>query len=363
MPAERKALIWAAILACFLALLYLLQGILLPFVAGLALAYLLDPLVDRLERRGMARWVAALLVIVLAVLALVTILVIVVPLLVSQASQLVQSLSLDQGRVRAFVEALELRLSGLLGVPLTDLQQGLQRMLADMRAWAASAVLPMARSLVSGGLSLVNFLAVLVVTPVVAYFILADWDKLISTLDEWLPRHHAGTIRALAAETNEVLAGFLRGQLIVCLILGLFYAIGLWLVGLGYPLLIGLAAGLLCFVPFAGTWGGFLIAILVAVSQFWPDQSYRILLVGAVFVVGQLIEGNFLSPSIVGRSVRLHPVWLIFALFAMGYLFGFVGLLIAVPFAAAVGVMGRFAVREYLASELYDRKPPGEAPS
>lgn len=358
---RRHTLAWAGVMAVLAALIWLLQGILLPFVAGLALAYLLDPVVDRLERLGLSRLLASILIIALAGLVVALAFVLLVPLLVTQLGGLIDTLARDQGGVAAFVATLESRLASTFGIALPQIQQGLEQLSAQARSWAGEAVLPLAKSMLTGGLALVNSVALVLVTPVVAYFLLCDWDKMITTLDSWLPRAHAATIRGLASEMNEVLAGFLRGQLTVCLILGVLYAIALSLIGMSYAILIGLGAGILGFVPFAGTWAGLLLSLAVAFSQFWPDDTFRIVLVAAVFAAGQALEGTLLSPNIVGKHVRLHPVWLIFALFAMGYLFGFLGVLVAVPFAAAAGVLGRFAVREYLASDLY--QAPATAPA
>jgi predicted PurR-regulated permease PerM len=181
---------------------------------------------------------------------------------------------------------------------------------------------------------------------------LVDWDRMVSMIDSWLPRNNRDTIRALAREINGTVAGFVRGQATVCLLLGLFYAVGLSLVGLNFGLLIGLGAGFVSFIPYVGSFTGLLVAGGVAIVQFWPDYLW-ILAVFGVFAVGQFIEGNILSPNLVGRSVGLHPVWLMFALFAFGSLFGFVGLLLAVPLAAVTGVLVRFALGRYLQSPLY----------
>jgi predicted PurR-regulated permease PerM len=207
-------------------------------------------------------------------------------------------------------------------------------------------------SILTGGLALVNLLSLLVVTPIVAFYLLTDWDRMVARVDSWLPRQHVETLRGLAREMDDAMAGFIRGQAVVCLLLGLFYAIGLSLAGLNFGLLIGLGAGVLSFIPYVGSLTGFLLSIGVAIVQFWPNWAH-ILAVAAIFALGQFIEGNFLSPKLVGNRVGLHPVWLMFALFAFAYLFGFAGLLLAVPLAAAVGVLTRFALRKYLTSAFY----------
>jgi predicted PurR-regulated permease PerM len=187
---------------------------------------------------------------------------------------------------------------------------------------------------------------------------LLDWDRMVACIDSWLPRSYLETIRGLAREIDRAIAGFVRGQGTLCLILGIFYALGLSLVGLNYALLIGLGAGLISFVPYVGSTLGLVVAVGVAFFQFWPEWGWILAVLG-VFGVGQFIEGNILQPKLVGSSVGLHPVWLMFALFAFGYLFGFVGMLMAVPLAAAIGVLARFALRQYLASPLYDQAGGG----
>jgi predicted PurR-regulated permease PerM len=215
----------------------------------------------------------------------------------------------------------------------------------------------MLNSVLASSMRLIDVLVIVVVTPVVAFYLLLDWDHFTSRIDSLLPRSHAPVIRRLAGEIDAVLAGFVRGQSTVCLLLGLFYALALMLVGLPYGFLIGIVAGILSFIPYVGSFVGGVMSIGVALFTFWGDPLW-ILAVAAIFAVGQFVEGNVLSPNLIGRSVRLHPVWLIFALSVFGSLFGFVGMLIAVPVAAALGVLTRFAVDRYLASPLYSGRRP-----
>jgi predicted PurR-regulated permease PerM len=190
------------------------------------------------------------------------------------------------------------------------------------------------------------------VTPVVAFYLIYDWHRMIRSVDSWIPIQHRDTVRELAREVDAAIAGFLRGQTAVCLILGSFYAVALTLTGLNFGLLIGLISGLITFIPYVGSMTGLVLSLGVAVAQFWPAYG-SILIVLGIFLVGQFVEGNVLAPKLVGESVGIHPVWLIFALLAFGYLFGFVGLLVAVPLAATIGVLTRFALRRYLQSSLY----------
>ncbi len=205
-------------------------------------------------------------------------------------------------------------------------------------------------------MALVNILSLLVVTPIVAFYLLVDWDRIVAKIDGWLPRDHVEEIRAIARDIDKSLAGFIRGQGTVCLLLGLFYAIGLSLAGLKFGLAIGFGAGLLSFIPYVGALVGGLLAIGVGLVQFWPDWTTVMVIIG-VFAAGQFIEGNILSPKLVGSSIGLHPVWLMFALFAFGYVFGFVGLILAVPLAAAVGVLVRYGIGRYLKSKFFTGQP------
>ena len=197
-----------------------------------------------------------------------------------------------------------------------------------------------------------------VITPVVAFYMTYDWHGMVDTVDRWIPLHQRAIVRGLAREIDRAIAGFLRGQSMVCLILGTFYAVMLTASGLNFGLLIGLLSGLLTFIPYVGSMTGLVLGLGVAVAQFWPQYT-PILIVLSIFFVGQFIEGNVLAPRLVGKSVGLHPVWLIFALLAFGYLFGFVGLLVAVPLAATIGVLARFAMRRYLSSTFYTGETSG----
>ncbi len=217
---------------------------------------------------------------------------------------------------------------------------------------AANFVGGLLSSIWSGGQALISIIGLAVVTPVVAFYLLLDWDRMIERIDSWLPRDHQKTIRTLVSDMDAVVAGFVRGQVLMCIILGTFYALGLLLIGLKFGLLIGLTAGLISFIPYVGAIVGFGLSIGVALVQFWPD-FFMIGAVLAVFVLGQFLEGNVLQPKLLGGSVGLHPVWLMFALFAFGSLLGFVGMLIAIPAAAVVGVLARFTLKQYLASSLY----------
>ena len=351
MTLTRQVTFWGLTLFVGILALWVLREILLPFVAGMALAYLLDPLASRVERLGMNRLVASLIIIGAVVLVFVVLILIFVPLLLGQVGAFIE-------RLPAYVERLQALamdpnrewLRKIVGDGVADAKIG------DLVRQGAGWITAFIRSLWSGGQALISIFSLVVVTPVVAFYLLYDWDRMVATVDGWIPLHHRDTVHALMREMNEAIAGFVRGQTAVCLILGSFYAVALTLAGLNFGLLIGLASGLITFIPYVGSMTGLVVATGVAIAQFWPEYT-PILIVLGIFFVGQFLEGYVLSPKLVGESVGLHPVWLMFALFAFGYLFGFVGLLIAVPLAAIIGVLLRFALRRYLESPFYTGEP------
>ena len=347
---------WMAALGVFVLLLWLLHEILLPFVAGAALAYLLDPVLKRLQRVGINRLIATLLIVALFVVGLLILLILVVPILGGQLSAFIDNLPGYIARLQALVtDPNRPWLRQMVGDSFRDTD------IADLVKQGAGWIAGFMRSLWSGGQALVSIFSLLIVTPVVAFYLLYDWDRMIVTVDGWVPRQNRETVRALAREMNDAIAGFVRGQTAVCLILGSFYAVGLSLTGLSFGLLIGLVSGLLTFIPYVGSMTGLVLSVGVAIAQFWPAWT-PIITVAAIFFAGQILEGYVLAPKLVGESVGLHPVWLMFALFAFAYLFGFVGMLVAVPLAAAFGVLARFALARYRASPLYTGEPPLPSP-
>lgn len=362
---QRQAFFWIATLAFFLLAIYMLSGVLLPFVAGMALAYVLDPLADRLERIGLSRLLSTAVILFLFALIFILFLVALVPILVQQVAQFAEHLPETIAKIQSIVRTTThdwLQVGWVRGLLELDNADGAANLtgsdfIAEAVGWLGSIL----QSMLSGGLALVNLAALLTVTPVVAFYLLNDWDRMVGTLDEWLPREHAETIRILASQIDDTLEGFVRGQGLMCLSLGVFYAVGLSLVGLNFGFLIGSSAGMISFIPYVGSIVGFLVSITVALFQFWPDWV-MVGAVVAVFFTGQFLEGNILQPKLLGSHVGLHPVWLIFSLFAFGYLFGFVGMLIAVPLAATIGVLTRFGIRKYLESPYYNGTGKGVPP-
>jgi predicted PurR-regulated permease PerM len=348
MSAERRLILWLLVFLAVAASLYLLRGALMPFVAGMGVAYLLDPVADRLERLGLPRAVASLLMVFGFLLIVVAAFLIVVPVLTDQVSDLVARAPayIDELRREAQPMLRKLR-SSLTPGQAAQVDEAIKSHVGDILGWIGQVL----GGILSGGAALLSLLGLMFIMPVVAFYMIRDWDRLIAQMDSLLPRQSADTIRELAREIDDRLSGFVRGQALVCLLLGAWYAAGLTLVGLDFGLLVGTGAGLLSIIPYLGNIVGLGTSLLLAVAQF--EGWIPIALVAVVFVSGQVLEGNFVTPKIVGDRVGLHPVWLLFAVTAGGALLGITGALLAVPVAAALGVLVRHAVQRYRASPLY----------
>ncbi len=353
MRAERQVLFWMGAALVLIVMIGLLKEILLPFIAGMVIAYFLNPLAGALERMGLSRLWASVLIVLVAIVALAAVLIFIVPLLALQAQQLALALPGELERLKGFVDAWA---HEQLGPRYPAFAAALNQAIGSLSEnWAAIARW-IAASLWDQGRAVVNFISLILVTPLVVFYMLLDWDPMLAKINGWLPRAHERAIRQLASDVNDAVSAFIRGQGTVCMILGAFYAAGLTAVGLKYGLLIGIGTGILTFIPFVGWALGLITATSLALIQFWPDMM-PVAMVAGVFLAGQAFDAGFLSPNIVGSKIGLHPVWLIFALFVFSYLFGFVGVLVAVPVAAALGVLMRFALKTYLASPYYGGEP------
>jgi predicted PurR-regulated permease PerM len=359
MTVQRHLAFWGGALVVLILLIVLFHGIMLPFMVGAALAYLFDPLADRLQRLRMSRLAASLVSLGLFFLALIVLLMLLVPLIASQLAGFIEKLPATLSRL----QQLAIEYGGPLIARLggSTLVENLRSSAGDIVSQGAGWAAGFLGSLWAGGMAFLNIASLIVVTPVVAFYMLMDWDRMIAKVDGWVPVMQRATVRSLARQIDRAIAGFLRGQALVCLLLGTFYAVGLSLAGLNFGALIGLGSGILSFIPYVGTLTGFIVSTAVAIVQFWPDWTMIAVVIG-IFIAGQFLEGNILSPKLVGDAIGVHPVWLMFALFAFGSLFGFVGLLLAVPLAAAAGVLARFALAQYLASSIYDDGKREEAP-
>lgn len=332
-------------------LLQHLQPILLPFLLGAAWAYLGDPLVDRLEDRGLSRTLAVSVVfLVLTVLAIVAALV-VVPMLITQANILIERLPRMLSGLQAGIVP---QINSLLGTEFAQIDSAkVKEWVATYWAQSRESAMALLWSAGRSGGTLLALAANLLLVPVVTFYLLRDWDILVAKIRDMIPRRHQQTVVELAQQADEVLGSFILGQLWVMFGLSIIYSLGLWLVGLEFPMLVGLLAGLVSFVPYLGS----VVGILAAGVLMWLQTGSLIdlALVGTVFVVGQSIESMLLTPWLVGDRIGLHPVAVIFAVLAGGQLFGFIGILLALPVAAVIAVLLRYGLNQYLASELYLR--------
>jgi predicted PurR-regulated permease PerM len=349
--APRQALFWLIIAAAILAILWLLRSMLTPFVLGMALAYVCDPAADRLEALRVPRWLATLAMLGLMVGAVVLIMVLVLPLIVNQIVQLAQQAPryVHLMRVEVLPQINDL-IDRVAGSHADEMRHAAQSYVGDLGSWAVGLL----GHLWSGGLAIADIMYVLLLTPLVAFYFLRDWDFMIAKIDAWLPRRQTHMIRELAHEIDAILAGFVRGQATVCLIFAIYYSVALTAAGLDFGVIIGIAAGVLTFIPYLGAIAGLIASLCVAFVQF--DDYTRVAIVAGVYVLGHLVESNLVTPNLVGDKVKLHPVWVIFALLAGGSVFGFTGVLLAVPAAAVIGVLVRFALKQYLASSFYDNR-------
>lgn len=350
MRLERQIVIWSLILLVAMLVVALIRDAILPFVLGALLAYALNPLVTRLINwTRLPRIVASALVLLLGLALIGVTLVMVVPLVVDQMQKLALSLPDLAKQWRVVIDDIARE---RLGSRYPEFAGAIDRAMTGVTGnWSAIASNTI-NQLLAQAKTLVNIVSLLLIAPLVAFYILADWEPMLAKIDGWLPREHAPALRKLAKDINDAISAFIRGQGVVCLILAFYYAVSLQIIGLQYGLLIGVTTGILSFVPFVGWALGLIVSLALAIAQFWPVAT-PILLVGAVFIVGQALDAAVLSPAIVGSRIGLHPIGLLFALIAFSSLFGFVGVLIAVPVAAAIAVLVRFALDAYLASELY----------
>jgi predicted PurR-regulated permease PerM len=346
---RRSTVVWLAIGAALLVLLYVLRPILFPFLLAAILAYVCLPLVRWLDRRRLPRAASVVLVLMLALAALALLFGIVLPLLVREITALV-------GQVPGWLDTLDQRVAPWINERLgTDLKLDLDALVETLRELLSSSENIGSRMLTSlklGGLGLLGLFTNLVLVPIVMFFLMRDWEKMLERIERLIPRRWHDAAVAFARECDHTLGQYLHGQVLVLLVMSVFYTAGLWLTGLDAYLPIGIVTGLLTFVPYVGAVVGFVLATLAAFMQFGDITS--VAWVWAVFFVGQTLEGNFVTPKLVGGAIGLHPLAVIFALLAFGQLFGFTGLLLALPASAVLAVAVRHLVRRYHASEFYN---------
>ena len=344
LPVKDQIKYWTIAASILLLFLWLLGDILLPFVLGAAIAYLLDPIVDRLERLGTGRVLGTILILIAAFFVLFFIFLLLIPLVIDQFRLLAAAAPDLVTSVQALV------LNQIASI--SPESEALNSTVSNLSTMAQEKLGIIFGSVMASAISLIDVIMLMVITPVVAVYLLVDWDRILEKINELLPLDHASVVRSLASEIDSTLSAFVRGMIAVCLVLGIYYATALSLIGLEFGLIIGFIAGLVSFIPYVGALLGGVLAIGLALIQFWGDFELVALVVG-VFIVGQIFEGNILTPKLVGNSVGLHPVSLILALSLFGAFFGFIGLLLAVPLAASAGVILRFFIKKYKMSRLF----------
>ena len=345
-PGWRLALFWVGLGLALVLGLVLLGGILLPFLVGMAAAYVLDPVADWLQRRGLGRGTATLALTVVFFAALVPLVVVLLPVIVTQAAELALQLPgyLEEPAQQDRPSRRAARPAGADPEALgPGPGQPVRRAGAGLRGTAVTNVL-------QSSLAVLNLISLVFITPIVTFYLLRDWDRMVAAVLSVVPPRGRPLAQHLADEIDDVLAGFLRGQGLVCVFLACFYAAGLALVGLQHGAIIGLLTGLFSFIPYVGMFAGVVVGLTVAVFQF--GTFWQVAMVAAVFAIGQFIEGNFLTPRVVGQRIRLHPVWVIFAVLAGTALFGLAGTFLATPAAAVIAVLVRFGIDRWRAAPI-----------
>lgn len=348
MKLKESILCWGLAFLVLIISLYFVSDILLPFVVAIISAYFLDPAADKLEKLGLSRIIATTIITVTFFIGAMLAVIAIGPLLYDQLSAFVVKIP---NYIKLLQDSFLPKFSDLLNKISPNALEKAQSSLGDASGQIISVVTNVLRNVWSSGMVFVNILSLAFITPIVTFYVLRDWDKIIGKVDSWLPKKHAETIRILASRIDTTLAGYIRGQTNVCLFLAVFYSIGLSIVGLEFALFIGIATGILSFIPYVGSLFGFVTSIVLAFFQF--DSFYQIAIVAGIFILGQVLEGSVISPKLVGDKVGLHPVWIIFGMLAGGTLFGFSGILLAIPITAIIGVLFKFALSKYLESSLY----------
>lgn len=349
---SQRIMLILAVLLITGGLLYVLRSVLLPFVVGIAVAYFLDPAVNRLVKSvKISRTLATTVVLSLFLLILLPIVAVLGSMAFSQVSDFLSNLP---EYIEKFMQKLKTWLEAVQEYVPAPAFDNLGSLWQDHQGESIKPLVKVVRKIAENGFALVNVISLLLISPVVAFYMLRDWHDFTGKIFALVPKKHKKNVKDGVEAVNRIISGYLRGQLMVCVTLGSFYSLGLWLVGLKLGLLIGFLAGLISFIPYVGSISGFLMAMILVVTQY--GTLPKILAVVAVFAVGQFLEGNFLTPKLVGENIGLHPVWVMFALLAGGVLLGLLGMIIAVPVAACIGVLLRFMISQYKKSAIYLEK-------
>lgn len=347
-----QTIFWSVAFLIFLGLIWLLKGILLPFVLGAVIAYLLNPVVGRLEKLGMARRGAVLLMLGSFFTVLTILLAILLPILLREAMAFLDAAPGYVTYLWAKVQPMIVAVQERLGYQITDQLQGLLQDNMGKTLQVGKGVLA---GLANGGGAVLEFMTTLFLTPIAAYFMMKEWPAIVREIGDMMPRDHESTLRELLRQIDGKISGFVRGQIMICGALGILYAIALSIAGLNYGFVIGLGTGILSIIPYVGSTLGLMTSLVVSYLQSGGDWSF-VGIIAVIFFVGQFIEGNFITPKLMGDSVGLHPLWIIFALMAGGSLLGLLGMFLAIPVAAIVGVLLAFAFSQYKASSFYRKK-------
>lgn len=340
---------WMLLLLFLFCAVWLLKGILLPFVFGMLIAYFLNPVVEKLAKRKIPRWLSTAVSLTGFCLLIALLLYFILPLLETQIAALIKAAPSYVEKLRMdYVPGVKEWLSQFEESDINKIRDAANQTVGNAADFLGVAF----KKILATGFALLDLLALAIITPVVAFYMLLDWPQITKAVDSLIPQAYYDIIHARLKEIDTTLSGFIRGQALVCLFLGLFYCLGMTLVGLKYGAIIGITAGILAFIPYIGTGFGFFSSLFLAIAQYEDDWAHISLVMG-VFIFGHVLENYVLTPRFVGHRVNLHPVWIMFALLAGAHLMGFMGVLLAVPVAAVLGVLIRFAVRQYHASPMY----------
>src|SRR3990167_9102733 len=343
---------WGFAVLFFILLIWLFKAVLLPFVLGGTIAYLLNPLVNKICKKGLKRQTAVLCILGGFFLFMAGLLAVIAPILVREAGGFIESAPAYAQKVWQIAEPRVMWIQEQLGYSITSEQ--IQTVLEDNMGKAFQIGKGVLGGITMGGIAIVDFLTTLLITPVAAYFLMKEWPSIVTWVQGIIPRDHLVTISILGRRIDVKISGFVRGQITVCLALGFAYAVALSIAGLNYGFVIGLSTGILSIIPFVGSTLGLVTSVVVAFLQTGGDLTF-VGIIACIFFAGQFIEGNFVTPKLMGDSVGLHPLWIIFALMAGGSLMGLLGMFLAVPAAASIGVLVNFAVSEYKKSPYYQK--------
>ena len=347
----KQAAFWGGASLILFAFVWMFKSVLTPFVLGIVIAYLLNPLVKGFSTKGIGRTTSSAFIICLFFILIITVIIFVAPVVAQESADLIEALPSYLDNCFKWIQPHTIWFQENFGENyMGDAKAFLKENISKILTFSGG----LAGGLAAGGQALVGAATTLVLTPLVAFYMMREWPAITQWVEDLIPRNHETVIKDLLAQIDGKLSGFIRGQVTVAFLLGIIYAIALTIAGLNYGFLIGISAGILSIIPMVGSTIGLLVS--VAVAWFQSGELQYVFIIAAIFVIGQLVEGNVLSPKLLGDSVGLHPLWILFALMAGGSLLGILGMLIAVPVAAVIGVLVSFVILQYKNSSLYKQK-------